>query len=171
MKIQAFKDAIKEANEQFNVIQTDGVTEVHWIYAGFDLYEEVKRHPQYKADDSNKTRVRGLFGTKETIEEDRQPQFHVIAKISEEREHVLELQLDASQMPERMRRLVLPIITDYTSTPIDERVEIDIPTPEPKVASAGELRKQHREKKQRNEKDVKELTPIEYKEILEESDN
>lgn len=73
-------------------------------------------------------------------------------------------------MPERMRRLVLPIITDYTSTPIDERVERDISTPEPKVTSAGELRKQHREKKQRNEKDVKELTPIEYKEISEESD-
>lgn len=162
MKHEQFKQLVKDANEQFNIVRTEGVTEVHWIYAGFDLYEKTSRHPHRAAEPaSSSKRFGGLMPSKSenVLDKYDAPKYHVIAEISEQREHVVQLQLDASQVPERMRRAVLPIIVEYVSTPLSERAESESVSEEPTVKSAEELRKAAREAKAKQQS----TTPIESK--------
>lgn len=141
MKHEAFKQQIKQVNEQFHVVQTEGTTEVHWIYGGFDVYEKANRKPQYT---SPKKQVGHFFKRMISEEEtNNQPLYHIIAEISEVNEHVVHLTLDASRIPENMRRTVLPVITEYVQTRLDDR-KADLGPSEPVVKSADEIRKERR---------------------------
>lgn len=148
MKIEAFKQHIKDVNEQFHVVQTAGTTEVHWVYGGFDVYEKSSRKPQYQENNKGiKRRFKKFFDEEEA---NNQPLYHVIAEISEENEHVVSLNLDASRIPENMRRLVLPVVSEYVQTRLDDREEKRNDST-PIVKTGEEIRQERRAKKQETE--------------------
>ena len=122
MKHSLFNQHIKDINEQFHVVQTNGTTEVHWIYGGFDIYERAQRRPQFQ-EPKRKGFTKKIKSFFDDADDAEQPLFHIIAEISEEREHVVHLDLDAQRIPEKMRRRLLPLVAEYVATPLAERGE------------------------------------------------
>lgn len=148
MKHEEFIKAIKEVSEQFHVVKTEGVTEVHWIYGGFDLYEDSGlQTTQFNRTPETTVKPKGPFSKSKTKEPViNSPKYHVIAKISETQNHVLYIDISADKLPEKMRRRVLPVITEYAVTPNESRND----RPESLgviVKSGDELRKERQKER------------------------
>lgn len=135
MNITALENQLKDVNEQWHIAltQTDTVTEVRWVYGGFDIYEYTSAQPTYR-----KTRQSTLSQIVSSVTTPRsrtnKPMYHVIAQISEVREHDACIELNASELPADMRYRVLPILSDYISTKLNDRRYDD--TAEPQVIHA-----------------------------------
>lgn len=117
MKFEAFRKEIDTISEQLYIEREGNNTKVLWVYAGFDMLEEMR--PKNEKEPSVRKKITNF------LNDGDKPKYHTVAIIAEDKEYVVKVDVSSKYVPESIRRNILQPIAEYVTTPLLDRHPID----------------------------------------------